>query len=48
MHFEATEAKKPRKKYTRKPKEELQVISESDGSSSSEDCVVEKQNLKRS
>ena len=36
-NFELKEVKKPKKKYTCKPKEELQVISESDDSSSSED-----------
>ena len=46
-NFEVKEVKKPRKKYTRKPKEELQVISESDDSSSSEDYIVEKQKPKR-
>ena len=46
-NFEVKEVKKPRKKYTRKPKEELQVISESDDSSSSEDYVVEKQKPKK-
>ena len=40
-------SKKPRKKYTCKPKEEIQIISENSDSSSSEDYIVEKQIPKR-
>ena len=46
-NFELKEVKKPRKKYTLKPKEELQSISESSDTSSSEDYIVEKQKPKR-
>ena len=41
MNYLVKEVKKPRKKYTRKPKQE-QIIPESSDTSSSEDYVVEK------
>ena len=41
-NFEVKEVKKPRKKYTRKPKRE-QIIPQDSDTSSSEDYVVEKQ-----
>ena len=41
-NFEVNEVKKPRKKYTRKPKQE-QIIPENSDTSSSEDYIVEKQ-----
>ena len=40
-NFEVTEVKKPRKKYTCKPKQE-QIITQDSDTSSSEDYVVEK------
>ena len=45
-NFEVKEVKKPRKKYTRKPKQE-QIIPESSDTSSSEDYVVENKNQLR-
>ena len=45
-NFEVKEVKKPRKKCTRKPKQE-QIIPESSDTPSSEDYVVEKENLRR-